>query len=318
MLQKKEYQCKRNRYNMPNTKTLLKKFIAVQLSEMAGNITANFTKIMEARKENPFLIIDEKINKCMGLGRSTDSQLGNRMQSIVFYAARLKYGDNVVPNVVSITLDENTNKVICTCYYIPLSKYDITFHKVNGRIKQQAYKQIVFVNKDITIQTVSKKLAVVDNAQKNIKRYEISFEVKEKEKFEYLKKYQKKEKIEIDLLLFKSIIETFEIKLGGGLDTKNAPANIKEISELKELFAFSNSNHTYFATCYGNGSEAVSKSFDNSQKPFDQNDKILKNTMFWDLVLPKEVPYEEFINLYKTSFKKAGINKALKLLIGIK
>lgn len=125
---------------MANTNTLLKKFIDVQLYEMAGNIIANFTKIMEARKENPFLIIDEKINKCMGLGRSTDSQLGNRMQSIVFYAARLKYGDEVVPNIVSITFDENTNEVKCTCYYIPLSKYDSAFHKESGRIKQQAYK----------------------------------------------------------------------------------------------------------------------------------------------------------------------------------
>ena len=166
---------------MTNAKILLEKFINVQLSEMTENIKANFDSIMEARKENPFLIIDEKINKCMGLGRSTDSQLGNRMQNIVFYAARLKYGDEVVPNVVSITFDESANEIKCTCYYIPLSKYDVAFHKESGRIKQQAYKQTVFVNKEITIQTVSKKLGLVDNAQKNIKKYVKTFEVKEKE-----------------------------------------------------------------------------------------------------------------------------------------
>ena len=303
---------------MTNAKILLEKFINVQLSEMTENIKANFDSIMEARKENPFLIIDEKINKCMGLGRSTDSQLGNRMQNIVFYAARLKYGDEVVPNVVSITFDESANEIKCTCYYIPLSKYDVAFHKESGRIKQQAYKQTVFVNKEITIQTVSKKLGLVDNAQKNIEKYVKTFEVKEKETFEYLKEFKEKNRIEIDLLLFKSVIETFEIKLGGGLDTKNAPANIKEISKLKELFAFSNSNHTYFATCYGNGSDAVDKSFNNSQKPFDENDKILKNKVFWDLVLPSEVPYEEFINIYKSAFEKSGIEKTLKRLSGIK
>lgn len=303
---------------MTNAKTLLKNFINVQLAEMAENITANFSRIMEARKENPFLIIDEKINKCMGLGRSTDSQLGNRMQNIVFYAARLNYGDEVVPNIVSITFDENANEIKCTCYYVPLSKYADTFQTENGRIKQQAYKQTVFINKDITIQTVSKKLGLVDNSQNNIKKYEKTFDVKEKETFEYLKKLQKKKKVEIDLLLFNSVIETFEIKLGGGLDTKNAPANINEISELKKLFAFSNSNHTYFATCYGNGSEAVAQSFDNSKKPFDQNDKILQNTRFWSVVLPNEVPYEDFINIYETAFKKAGINEILKLLSGIK
>ena len=303
---------------MANKVTLFKRFINTQLSEMAENISTNFSDIMEGRQKNPFLIVDEQINNCMGLGRSIDSQLGNRMQNIVFYAARLKYEDCIVPNVVSITFDEDLHKVICTCYYVPLSQYDVAFCKEKGRIKQSAYKQTVFVNKDITLETVAKKIGLKDNSIGDIQHYEQVFDVSDEEKFAYLREYKTKSKTEIDLLLFQSTVETFEIKLGGGLDTKNAPANIKEISDLKQLFAFTGNNHTYFATCYGTGSEAVARSFDNGKKPFDQNDKILQNTKFWDLVLPPEVTYEQFIDIYQVAFKKAGINKMLKTLVKTK
>ena len=304
---------------MSGSKLKLMRFIKHQLKEMCENIESNFDKNMDARKGNPFLIIDSKINKCMGLGRSTDSQLGNRMQNIVFYSARLRYGEKAVPNLVLIETDREKKTVKCTCFYVELSCYDNLL--LNGKsIKQRAFKQIVLINKKVSIDDIAKSIGLAKNDKSNIKIYEEIFTEVDDESLEYLKKReQDKKRTEIDLLLFGvKLIRTFEIKLGGSLDTKNAPANIREIADLKELFAFSSVNHTYFATCYGNGSEAVAKNFKSDKRPFDKNDGILKNTEFGKVVLPEDISYDEFIKMYQTAFKNAGINETLKRLSQIK
>ena len=305
---------------MSGKATSLQAFMTQQLKEMGQNIAANLNKNMEARRGNPFLPIDETINRCMGLGRSTDSQLGNRMQNIIFYAARLKYGDQAVPNIVAIEPDEQAKTVKCVCYYVELADYELAFGKKSGGFKQNAFKQIVFVNKKIDEQAAAKILKLPE--KDTIQSYETVFTAVSGKAFGYLKKYASKLKIETDLLIFETgdpiQIRTFEIKLGGSLDTKNAPANIREITALKELFAFSKRNHTYFATCYGNGSEAVARSFDKTKKPFDRRDGILKNTEFWEVVLPAEIPYPDFIRMYQEAFQQANIDETLKKLSGMK
>ena len=76
-----------------NKLNLLEKYITKELQGLRENVISNFSENIENRKLNPFLCIDNKeIVKYMALGRSLDSQLGNRIQHIILYCTRLKYG----------------------------------------------------------------------------------------------------------------------------------------------------------------------------------------------------------------------------------
>lgn len=76
---------------MENIKLKLTEFIQKELLSMSENIINNFEDNMRNRENNPFLAFeDEDIKKYMGLGRSVDSQLGNRLQRIIFYISRMQ------------------------------------------------------------------------------------------------------------------------------------------------------------------------------------------------------------------------------------
>lgn len=303
---------------MKTSKKSLYYFLNTQLHEMCDNLKNNFDSIVEGRKNNPFLVVDQNISNYMGLGRSVDSQLGNRLQSIIFYLARLKYGDKHIPNSVVLFVDRENKIIEVKSFYVKLSDYEKAIKNDNGVFKQNAYRQYLYIATlgDNAIEnTIIKDLKLKDEAGKYLNSIVIgTFENVNKKSLEYVIKHKKK-KTEIDLLIFeKNKIQTFEIKLSGGLDTKNAPANIREVEELKKLFLFSKHNYSYFATCYSNGSGALSQSFSSESRILSFEDKLLKNHEFWDVVLPSNMSYSEFIDKYKTAFEQSGINVLIKEL----
>ena len=73
------------------TRVLLYNKMLSELNGLALNVVANFQGNMANRENNPFLIFnDTNIKKYMALGRSVDSQLGNRLQRIIFFIARMR------------------------------------------------------------------------------------------------------------------------------------------------------------------------------------------------------------------------------------
>lgn len=73
------------------TRDLLYNKMLSELNGLALNVVANFQGNMANRENNPFLIFnDTNIKKYMALGRSVDSQLGNRLQRIIFFIARMR------------------------------------------------------------------------------------------------------------------------------------------------------------------------------------------------------------------------------------
>lgn len=100
--------------------TTLSEFINNELTLMSTNVVNNFESNMENREINPFLAFDDiNIKKYMALGRSVDSQLGNRLQRIIFFIARMRYKTEHVPNVVEINITDRTARNIeCVLYSV--------------------------------------------------------------------------------------------------------------------------------------------------------------------------------------------------------
>lgn len=281
-----------------NKLNLLEKYITKELQGLRENVISNFSENIENRKLNPFLCIDNKeIVKYMALGRSLDSQLGNRIQHIILYCTRLKYGMENAPNIISV------NKVSKKEINLKLFYVDIDVDEKELKKDAQLANQYIYINEKIDIEKAKSKLKIKKRSNV-LKEKDIHISLSSENSLS-----DQKRAIPVDLLFFiaDDTINKFEIKMGGNLDTKNAKSNADEVKILQKLFSFIENNNSYFATCYGTCSDAVRKKLDTSQ--------ILNGQDFWNKVLPEEIIYEEFIGLFKKVFKKLKIAQSLKKLI---
>ena len=105
---------------MKKVERMLYNHIVSELTGLKENVVSNYEENIDNRKNNPFLLFQTKeINKYMALSRSVDSQLGNRMQRIIFYIARMRYGEECVPNIVEINItNKDAGSIDCILYSV--------------------------------------------------------------------------------------------------------------------------------------------------------------------------------------------------------
>lgn len=289
-----------------NTKNKLYDFILEQLSQMTEKVLSKYKNNMVLREQNPFLALDNvSTEKFMALGRSIDSQLGNRLQNIIFYLTRIRYGYENVPNIVEIITNHNT---------VELKKYYITgvLDKNYFYSNSNYYSQKIYINKNLSETDIQRKLHVKKAFVHLIASSSIPFEVEENtiNLINTIAKEKGTDGIPVDLLFFdNNFINTFEIKMSGNLDTKNAESNAAEVNRLKNLFSFTN-NNSYFATCYLECSHAVFT----EMKKLNLENNIYKSIDFWNVILPNNeetLTYQEFVDLYTKAFHEAKLEERI-------
>lgn len=290
-------------------------FMLHELSEMSKNVADNYQKNKAQRSRNPFLgFKDPSAEKYMGLGRSIDSQLGNRMQNIIFYLARLRYSGEYVPNIINIKTNSVQNKVEMELYSV---KGDID--RSYYRVGTNPCRQNVYLNKELDLMAVRSLLNIKVRSKCQIIRKSFTFSGVSPSFFLNIQSLQNnqslKEETPVDLIVFSPGMEqelkcsTFEIKMGGNLDTKNAKSNADEVKLLYELFSFME-NESFFATCYGTCSESVTSRV----RALSGNCSVLSAPKFWSLVLPdgkEKLSYDDFIKLYTNAFIKSGLEERI-------
>lgn len=263
-----------NAMQMNETENAIKEIVEAELREMSKNVLAKHQANQRHRENNPFHCFeDPAINRYMGMGRSFDLQLGGRLQKIAFQIAGL-HKDWTVPNDLVLRLTEDS-------IYMRFEK-----------------------NK-----TVKQNVLLMRGGSVNENDRRVKIEPEQVRFYESLSKIYKetngKLKIPVDLFYFnadKSRFEAFEIKAGGNLDTKNADANYKEVMRLQKIFSPLADGTSYFATCYNNmgeGAEPQGSIF--RQLPQDQT---LVGSAFWQKILPSEITYERWIEIYQYVFRE--------------
>lgn len=285
-------------------------FVLKCLKDVKRTTKKNYEKNSNNRKYNVFNCIeDNTIRKYMGLGRSFDSKLGTEIQKIAMKLARVKYEDINVPNIILInTVDEGENrKFLLNLYVIKDSFQQRVFYNINPDDFIADYEdRIILPSKSIEF-TLPKNSLAADLEQLN--NYKITNKNKNKN-------INKNKNLLVDLLYIEEIedidnttttkITTFELKLGGNLDTKNSSANVNEIMLLKDIFKFFPFNEAYFATLYKNtGGEVPSGAV--FTKLDEENLKYKVGEDFWNMVLPDELDYNSFIEQYKQKFIESEI-----------
>lgn len=294
------------------TRELLYNKIFSELNGLAQNVVANYQDNMTNRENNPFLVFDDaEIKKYMALGRSVDSQLGNRLQRIIFCFARMRYGMVNVPNIVEINIIDPTRRNIeCILYSV-----DCSLPLVEQNKGFNPYRQYVYINKHSTEKQIKNSLKIKASSTSLVKHVFV-FNGISQSTMRALKKKNGK-KLPVDLLFFDCPITSldqanaFEIKMGGNLDTKNAESNAKEVKRLSDMFSFLANHSAYFATCYGECSDAVKSEL---EKILGGN-TICNNRTFWDKIIPSsEFTYNDFIEVYTQAFRATNLETLLKEL----
>lgn len=296
------------------TRNSLYQVIFSELNGLAKNVVANYQDNMQGRENNPFLIFqDTNAQRYMALGRSIDAQLGNRMQRIIFYIARLKYGMCYVPNIVEINIiDQKSCSIECVLYSV---SFDLPIKERNCNFNP--YRQCVYINRYSTEKQIKRALKIKASSASLEKRCFEFYGIPETHIAALTQLRNIRDRYLVDLLFFDCATDTldyanaFEIKMGGNLDTKNAKSNALEVKTLSEIFGFLSNRSAYFATCYGECSAAVKSAVEEVLS----NDSICNNRAFWDKVIPSALfTYDEFIAVYTEAFCAIGLEKRLREL----
>lgn len=289
-------------------------FMLTELKAMSDNVRENYKENMENREKNPFLPLqNEDIKKYMALGRSVDSQLGNRIQRIIFFLSRQKFGVLGVPNITVLNYDEPSGKITVTLFSVPL---DIDEEWQNTNFNP--FAQYVYIANSLSEKEAKRKLKIKSKCDKLLTAKIVTDMNSSDAKSELAKWKGKNYPVDLLTLSLKEIetngektiedLFVYEIKMGGNLDTKNAPSNADEVLKNKNIFSFISNSHSYFATCYGECSQSVKNAMD------EKNCELLIPDDFWTKVLPTELTYEDFIDKFKVSFKKSKIESTIKKL----
>jgi len=290
-------------------KELLKEYILKQIKDLGKTVSKNYNGNQLARTKNPFLCFSDGIDKFLGLGRSIDSQLGNRMQNIIFYLSRLRYGDDCVPNIVVVNADVATSQVSLRLYYTEGTLVLNNFYANKNPCQQKIYFNQT-LSDSVVKATIGTKLKV-----DIIKEKTITFSTTEDIVNEILDLGTTMWPVDllfIDNSQTPQIINTFEIKMSGYIDTKNAESNANEVQRLFDAFRCSGANGSYFAVCYGECADAVKSRMRTNAAQC----KTLTAVQFWNVVLPNTgadaLTYEEFVEIYKQAFEDSELEQTIK------
>ncbi len=118
----------------------------------------------------------------------------------------------------------------------------------------------------------------------------------------------------VDLFIRVSEAESLcmEIKLGGDLDSSNAPSQLAKFLTTCTI-AGAPEIEGYFATIYNKDGEG--KRFTGTVRSYLADDMILAGSEFWAKVLPVEISFDDFVNLYHTALETIGMNEAIREMV---
>ena len=104
-----------------------------------------------------------------------------------------------------------------------------------------------------------------------------------------------------------------ELKAGGDLDSSNAPANVEKLLTIYAGLNVQNSK-AYFATLYNKNGEGNTWT-GAVKKHMSYPEMFLIGKDFWNIILPGDIRYERFTELYKMALEELDLNSRINTMI---
>ena len=121
-------------------------------------------------------------------------------------------------------------------------------------------------------------------------------------------------KKDVDLAFYdeNNKLNIIEIKAGGGLDSRKAPSDLAKLLSIY-VAADDINAHVYFATIYNFNGEG--NSWNGQPSRYFDNDLLLIGSAFWNKILPSQITYSDFVNLYTEALDEIALTQNMEDLI---
>ena len=251
------------------------------------------------RKRFNFLLsqLDESIIATMVFVSSFESKSGFAIERVAEKVAQIKYGVKNVPSIV------NPRGI----------KHNINSREIEGQV---IVTDIDLENGELkgSISTFRANNVAVGRGKNRIESKVTQNSIKALLK---IGKNYKTEKIytkPVDLAFFDgNNWNFFELKAGGDLDSSNAPSNIEK---LLSIYTGANCDNAkiYFATLYNKNGEGNTWT-GSVKKHMAYPEMFLIGKNLWNKILPRDITYQRFTELYKFALEEIDLNSRIQEMI---
>lgn len=281
---------------MTNDELQLKEIIKLHFKETIDNIKHDFSKNCKKKKYN-FLVstLDKELRATMVFVSSFESKSGNTIEACAKDFAKLRYGEENVPTIV------NPNNIPC---------------KINHANKNQ---QIIITNVEIENKEFKGKITAfrTSNESKDGLECKLNQDILTTDLLPITRTFIKEDKVytkPVDLAYYDGTRwNVTEIKAGGDLDSSNAPSNI---DKLLTIYAGLNIDdaYAYFSTLYNKNGEG--NNWTGCVKKYFGYPKMFKiGSQFWNDILPFNITFDSFVDIYKVALYELKLEEEMKELI---
>lgn len=277
----------------------IKNVILEEFSKLINLIEKDF-KNNYNRKVNNFLLsqMDEQITASMVFVSSFESKSGFAIEACAKSIARLRFGEENVPAIV------NPHNIY----------HKIDSSSING--------QVVLTNVDSNNGDLRGKISAyrANNMASGLGKNRIESKVTQ-------------DNIKKDLLPLATEFNTTaihtkpvdlaffdgqnwnicELKAGGDLDSSNAPSNVEKLLNIYIDMNTENCN-AYFATLYNKDGEGNTWK-GAVKKHLHYPSMFLIGGDFWNKILPKEITFDDFVNIYSEALAEIDLNNKINNMI---
>lgn len=280
-------------------KDVIKNIVTEEFSKLTDTIEKDFSNNYK-RKVNNFLLsqMDEKITASMVFVSSFESKSGFAIETCAKRIARLRFGEENVPAIV------NPRNL----------KHDIDMNSVNGQI----------VVTDVDTHNGDLRGAISGFRANNVATGRDKNRVESgvtqdsiRENLLPLAEQFRTNTIQIkpvDLAFFDGEKwNVLELKVGGDLDSSNAPSNVEKLLTIYVDMGIDNCN-AYFATLYNKDGEGNTWT-GAVKKHMAFPEMFLIGKVFWEKILPENISFEEFEAIYKSALEDIDLNKRITKMI---
>ena len=276
----------------------IKKIIIDEFGKLMKIIEGDFINNYTNKKYN-FLLnqFDKNLIANMVFVSSFESKCGNAIEKCAKRIAMLKFGKENVPTIVNpLGLKHNLNEKSIVGQVV-VSDVDLENGEFKGRISQFRASNVARGRGRSRVESGVN--------QESIKQL-INIANKYKDKEVHIKP--------VDLAFFDGTNWILmELKAGGDLDSSNAPSNVEKLLTIYAGIHLENVK-IYFSTLYNK--EGEGNTWKGSvKKHLAFPDMFLIGKDFWNTILPIDINFEDFTQIYREALEEINFNEHMNKMI---
>lgn len=277
----------------------IKNIVVDEFLKLINLIEADFTSNY-ARKINNFLLsqMDERITASMVFVSSFESKSGFAIETCAKRIARIRFGEENVPALVNPrNLAHNIDPATITGQVV-VTDVDTFNGDLRGVIASFRANNVATgrgrerVESGVTQHSIKEELLPLSATYRTNNIYT---------------------KL-VDLAFFDGKMwNIMELKAGGDLDSSNAPSNVEKLLTIYVDMGIENCN-AYFATLYNKDGEGNTWT-GAVKKHLNYPSMFLIGADFWDKILPENISFDNFTDIYKEALEEINLNNRINNMI---